>query len=148
MSYSSYIYSCIVTLVVCDCIWVIIAVIIMFLACCMFGNGTSNPNWWRFSFHKQPCRKTQHGHIPGWQCQDSSGSSCERMVVRERDKSFLQLIESLWDVRRLNRVLDSCIVNTIKVLNKNVLWNKYCDVICIQFWSGSPGIWPWYIISS
>jgi len=32
---------------------------------------------------KQPCRNTHHGHIPGWQCQDSSGSNCERMVGRE-----------------------------------------------------------------
>jgi len=27
--------------------WIIVAVIIMFLACYMFGNSSSNPNWWR-----------------------------------------------------------------------------------------------------
>jgi len=26
--------------------WVIIAVMIMLLACCMVGNSSSNPNWW------------------------------------------------------------------------------------------------------
>jgi len=33
-----------------------------------------------FSFLKQPCRKRHHGHIPGLQRQDSSGSNWERMV--------------------------------------------------------------------
>jgi len=35
-----------------------------------------------FSFLKQSYRKTHHSHIPGWQCQGSSGSNCERMVGR------------------------------------------------------------------
>jgi len=73
-----------------------------------------------FSSLKKSCRKTHHGHIPGWQCQDSSGSNCERIVGREHELSFshmnwqnlaplstdLKFIESLY------RVLDSCIVNT------------------------------------
>jgi len=53
------------------------AVIMMFLACYTFGNSSSNPmdGVCRFYFLK-------HGHIPGWQCQDSSGSNCVRMVGR------------------------------------------------------------------
>jgi len=59
-----------------------------------------------FPFLK-PCRKTHHGHIPGWQWQDSSGSNCERMVGREHEESFPQMnwlrpdfkfIASVWDV--------------------------------------------------
>jgi len=49
----------------------------------MFGNNSSNQiDVYRFSFSKQPC-KTYHGHIPVWQCQDSSGSNCERMTRGE-----------------------------------------------------------------
>jgi len=64
---------------------------------------------------------SNHGHIPGWQYQDSLGSNCERMVGREHKEYFshefvplnpdLKFIESLWDVLE-ETLLDSCIVNT------------------------------------
>jgi len=62
--------------------------IIMFLACYIFGNSSSNPKCLMccFSFLKQPWRKTHHGHISAWQCQDSSGSNCKRMVGRENEE--------------------------------------------------------------
>jgi len=69
----------------------------------------------RVAFH------SNHGHIPGWQYQDSLGSNCERMVGREHKEYFshefvplnpdLKFIESLWDVLE-ETLLDSCIVNT------------------------------------
>lgn len=73
-----------------------------------------------FNFFKELCR---NGHIPGWQCQDSSGSNCERMVGREKEEWFSHTNGHLWIQtlhsvkvfgmcwRRLYRVLDSCIVN-------------------------------------
>ena len=75
--------------------------------------------WVNYPF-KHPCRKTHHGHIPGWQSQDSSGSNCERMVGREHEESFslmnchqtlnsLKVFGMCW--RRLYRELDSCIDN-------------------------------------
>jgi len=46
----------------------------MFLTCYMFGNSSFNPidGVCSFSFLKQPCRKTHHGHVSGWWCYDSS----------------------------------------------------------------------------
>jgi len=38
-----------------------------------------------FSFLKQPCRTTYHGHIPGGQCQDSSGSNCDESAPLSSD---------------------------------------------------------------
>jgi len=47
-----------------------------------------------FSFLDHTCRKTLHGHIPGWQCQDSSGSNWERMVGRDYEETFSHMNES------------------------------------------------------
>jgi len=97
--------------------------------------------------------KTHHDdHIPGWPCQNSSGSNCERMVGREHDESFSHMNQLLNSVkvfgmcwRRLFcRVLDSCIVNTRS-------WPKKMDApldgnnvtfISNNSCHGHHGIWP------
>jgi len=84
--------------------WIIITVIIMFLSYYMFGNSSSNSDEvCSFSFLKHPCRKTHHGHIPGWRCQDSS--SCKVQTLNS-----LKVFGMCW--RSLYRVLDSYIANT------------------------------------
>jgi len=111
----------------------------------MFGNSSSNTNWWsRFSFLKQPCRKT-HGHIPGWQCQDSSGLDCDYDYIRYYFHSWIGTSRpygSLWDGAGGDityRVLDSCIDNTrswAKTYGINL--TMFISIkSCIHFWSGS-----------
>jgi len=39
------------------------------------------------------CGKTHHAYVPGWQCQDSSGSNWERVVGREHEELMHLLVE-------------------------------------------------------
>jgi len=96
-----------------------------------------------FPFLK-PCRKTHHGHIPGWQWQDSSGSNFDKWLGGSMKNHFhkwigcvqtlnsLQVFGMCW--RRLYRVLNSCIVNT-RSWPKNdapLDGNKCSDVFSIK----------------
>jgi len=101
---------------------------IMFLACLVTVFLTLIDGVCSLPFLKQPW-KTHHVHISGWQSQDSSGSNCERMVIRELVESFSHMNWHLW-VQTLNslkvfgvcwsrlyRVYNSCIVNTRKLMH-------------------------------
>jgi len=61
--------------------------------------------------------KTHHVHIPGGQCQHSSGSDCEGMVEESLSplSPDLKFIESVWDVLEETGLL----LCQYKILTKN-----------------------------
>jgi len=73
-----------------------------------------------FHFSSNHVRKTHHGHIPGWQCQDSSDSKLKdrlwgawRIVFTHKSAPLSPILNSLKVFGMcFYRVLDSCILIT------------------------------------
>jgi len=105
-----------------------------------------------FSFLKKPCIKMYHGHIPGWQCQDSSGSNCERIVEREHEETFfIQFLVkiSYWQCKRwaLCSLFQHILRLSMKLRSGLRGDNSCVKMILHVLWTILSQFKPWWILT-